>query len=52
MTNTNKFETSLGRAGKRRHDEPDHDEILYDVINTSVQVFENKLYLLPQENPS
>jgi cytoplasmic FMR1 interacting protein len=28
---------------------PGYDEILCDVINTSVQMFENKLYLLPQE---
>ena len=26
-----------------------YEEILADVINTSVQMFENKLYLLPQE---
>ena len=28
---------------------PGYDEILCDVVNTSVQMFENKLYLLPQE---
>ena len=28
---------------------PGYDDILCDVINTSVQMFENKLYLLPQE---
>jgi cytoplasmic FMR1 interacting protein len=28
---------------------PGYDEILCDVINTSAQMFENKLYLLPQE---
>lgn len=28
---------------------PGYDEILCDVINNSVQMFENKLYLLPQE---
>lgn len=28
---------------------PGYEEILCDVINTSAQMFENKLYLLPQE---
>jgi cytoplasmic FMR1 interacting protein len=28
---------------------PGYEEILCDVINTSVQMFDNKLYLLPQE---
>lgn len=28
---------------------PGYDDILCDVINTSVQMFENKMYLLPQE---
>jgi len=28
---------------------PGYDDLLCDVINTSVQMFENKLYLLPQE---
>lgn len=28
---------------------PGYEEILADVINTSVQMYENRLYLLPQE---
>jgi cytoplasmic FMR1 interacting protein len=39
---------------KKALDDPDKgvagfEEILADVINTSVEMYENKLYLLPQE---